>query len=62
MVKTKLYSLDVRDIVLRHKRNGKKPKQIVECLAGEVSKPNVYRWISEFNSSGILNKILVILF
>ena len=53
MVKCKEYEQAFRDLVIKHHKNGKKQSQIIECLAGQVSKPTVSRWISELNTTGI---------
>ena len=53
MVIFRIHSQEIRDMVIKHHNNRKTPKQIVECLAGQVPKPTVYRWISELISLGI---------
>ena len=53
MVKVKEFGRDIRDIALIHYKNGKKTKDIVDCLANKCHERTIYRWINEFRKNGM---------
>ena len=51
MVKLREYSEDLREIVIAHHLNNKKPKEIFVFMAGKINLRTIRHWIKQYKDN-----------